>query len=203
MAHYFCKIGVRTIQPRKTAGVFYVSLLTPALFLMMSCTIGCSNKNKTNLEKGRDFMIVDKLSQAEKYYDMHSGFEKAFTFLRENDLSKLAVGRHEIDGDRLFCLISQGPGKTRDEAKLEAHRKYIDIQYVISGTDEMGWKPTAECTNIETEYSEGNDIEFFKDKPQTWMKVPAGSFAIFFPQDAHAPMVSNSEIRKAVIKVLF
>ena len=109
-------------------------------------------------------MITDTLSHAEKYYDMHPALEKAFIFLRENNLSKLLEGRNEIKGDKLFCLISRGQGKTRDEAKLEAHRKYIDIQYIISGTDEIGWKLTAECKDIDTAYSQENDIEFFKDK---------------------------------------
>jgi|WetSurMetagenome_2_1015567.scaffolds.fasta_scaffold195935_1 biofilm protein TabA len=203
MVHNSYKMSKKRFQARKTTGIFYISLLSLIVFFIITGNIGCSNKNKANLEMKRDSMIIGKLSQAEKYYDMHSAFQKAFTFLRENDLSKLDVGRHEIDGDKMFCLISQGPGKKQNEAKLEAHRKYIDIQYIISGTDEMGWKPTAECTNIETEYSEEKDIEFFSDKPQIWMKVPAGSFAIFLPQDAHAPMVSDSEVRKAVIKVLF
>jgi biofilm protein TabA len=203
MVHYFYKIGGKRFRQRNTTGIFYTFLLTLGVLFMMPCIVGCSNKNTASLETKRDSMITDKLNQSEKYYDMHSAFKKAFTFLRENDLSKLAVGRHEIDGDKLFCLISQGTGKTRTEAKLEAHRKYIDIQYIISGTDEMGWKPIAKCINIDTEYSEATDIVFFKDNPQTWKKVPAGSFAIFFPQDAHAPMVSNSEIRKAVIKVLY
>ncbi len=203
MVHFFYKNGARIFQLRGAAGVYYISLLMLVILFMIPCITGCSNKNVANIEKGRDSMIIDKLSRAEKYYSMHPAFEKAFTFLRENDLSKLSVGRHEIDGDKMFCLISEGQGKTRDEAKLEAHRKYIDIQYIISGTDEMGWKPTAECTNIETEYSEENDIGFFSDKPEIWRKVPAGSFAIFFPEDAHVPMVSDSEIHKAVIKVLF
>ena len=149
----------------------------------------------------RDQIIINKLQYAERYFKMHPAFEKAFAFLRQDDLAGLAAERYEIDGNNLFCMISKGPGRSRSEAKLEAHRKYIDIQYVIAGTDEMGWKPTADCKMIDTDYDVDKDIEFFKDQPDSWTEVPAGSFVIFFPQDAHAPLVSDEEIHKAVLKI--
>jgi YhcH/YjgK/YiaL family protein len=146
-------------------------------------------------------MIIDRLENADRYCDMHPGFAKAFAFLRRGDLAKLPAERHEVDGDRLFCMISKGPGRPRAEAKLEAHRKYIDIQYVIAGTEEMGWKPTADCRVVDVPYDGDKDIEFFKDEPDSWNKVPAGSFVIFFPQDAHAPLVGDGQIHKAVLKI--
>jgi biofilm protein TabA len=161
----------------------------------------CSGHKETKVQMKRDQIIINKLQHAERYFNMHPAFEKAFTFLRQDGLAELAAGRHEIDGEKLFCIISKGPGRSRAEAKLEAHRKYIDIQYVIAGTDEMGWKPTADCKVIDTEYDADKDIMFFKDQPDSWTLVPAGSFVIFFPQDAHAPLVSKGEIHKAVLKV--
>jgi biofilm protein TabA len=161
----------------------------------------CSEQKEAKVQMKRDHIINSKLQHAERYFNMHPEFEKAFAFLRQDNLAKLPAGRHEIDGDRLFCIISEGPGRSRAEAKLEAHRKYIDIQYVIAGTDEMGWKPTADCKIIDTEYDADKDIMFFKDRPDSWTNVPAGSFVIFFPQDAHAPLVSEGEIHKAVLKV--
>ena len=149
----------------------------------------------------RDHVIFDRLERAERYYHMHPAFEKAFAFLRQNALAELPIGRHEIDGDRMFCIISKGPGRSRAEAKLEAHRKYIDIQYVIAGTDEMGWRPTATCTLSDVSYDDDKDIEFFKDEPESWTGVSAGSFVIFFPEDAHAPLVGSEEIHKAVLKI--
>lgn len=148
-----------------------------------------------------DRMVVDKLDQAEKHFGLHPAFQKAFAFLRQDSLNDLAPGRHDIDGDRLYCMISRGPGKKRTEARLEAHRKYIDIQYILEGTDEMGWKPAASCGIPDGDYDENKDVIFYRDKPRKWTKIPAGSFAIFFPRDAHAPMVGDGEIRKAVVKV--
>jgi YhcH/YjgK/YiaL family protein len=175
-------------------GVFVGSVL---IFSFTSC----SGYKETNVQMKRDHIIVDKLQNAEDYYDMHPAFDKAFAFLKQDDLAKLTAERYEIDGDRLFCIISKGPGRSRSEAKLEAHRKYIDIQYVITGKDEMGFRPTADCKLIDTSYDAEKDIEFFNDQPYSWTQVPAGSFVIFFPQDAHAPLVSSGEIHKAVLKI--
>ena len=161
----------------------------------------CSGRKEAKVEMERKQIIINKLQHAERYFNMHPAFEKAFEFLRQDNLAGLAADRYEIDGDRLFCMISKGPGRSRAEAKLEAHRKYIDIQYVIAGMDEMGWKPTADCKVIDTEYDPDKDIMFFKDQPDSWTPVTAGSFVIFFPQDAHAPLVSGGEIHKAVLKI--
>lgn len=163
--------------------------------------VSCSGQKEAKVEMKRDHIIINKLQHAERYFNMHPAFKKAFAFLRQDDLAELPADRYEIDGDRLFCMISKGPGRSRAEAKLEAHRKYIDIQYVIAGTDEMGWKPTADCKVIDIEYDADKDIMFFNDPPYSWTQVPAGSFVIFFPQDAHAPLVSGGEIHKAVLKI--
>jgi biofilm protein TabA len=161
----------------------------------------CSGRKEAKVQMKRDHIIINKLQHAERYFKMHPAFDKAFAFLRQDGLDELPAGRHEIDGDRLFCMISKGPGRSRSEAKLEAHRKYIDIQYIIAGTDEMGFKSIAACKLTETGYDADKDIEFFKDQPDSWTPVPAGSFVIFFPQDAHAPLVSSGEIHKAVLKI--
>jgi len=183
----------RTIYRRGGVGLVVCVLI----FVITSCSM----HKEAKLQMNRDHIIVDKLQHAERYYDMHPAFEKAFAFLRGNDLAELPDGRYEIDGERLFCIMSKGPGRSRAEAKLEAHRKYIDIQYVIAGAEEMGFKPTAECKLIDTSYDADKDIEFFKDRPDSWTKVPPGSFVIFFPQDAHAPLAGSGEIHKAVLKI--
>ena len=172
------------------------------LSIIIMSFFGCSEKKDTNSHKNRDHILVDTLEQSEKYNELHPAFKEAFEFLKQRTLAELPVGRNEINGDQLFCLVAKDMGRTRAEVKLEAHRKYIDIQYIISGTDEMGWRPTATCDSIDQSYDIDKDIEFFKDDPITWTKVPAGSFAIFFPEDAHAPMVGNEEIHKVVLKVL-
>ncbi|MFP5381755.1 MAG: YhcH/YjgK/YiaL family protein [Gammaproteobacteria bacterium] len=146
-------------------------------------------------------MILAPLADADRYRALHPLFARAFDFLRATDLATLPPGRHVIDGEVLFVIIEDRPGRTREAAKLECHRRYIDIQFVFEGVDEMGWKALSECRQLATDYDAARDISFFDDAPDTWIATPAGSFCVFFPDDAHAPLVSAGRIRKAVVKV--
>lgn len=146
-------------------------------------------------------MILDTLENGARYQPLHEAFGKAFAFLSDPALAGLPPGRHAIDGDRLFAIVSDGPGRRREEAPLEVHRRYVDIQYVLSGTDEMGWAPAAACAPPAVPYDPDKDIAFLPDRPSAWISVPAGSFAIFFPEDAHAPLVSEGIVRKVVVKI--
>jgi biofilm protein TabA len=146
-------------------------------------------------------MILDNLAQADRYLALHPLFARAFDFLRGTDLMALAPGRHTIDGEQLFAIVEACQGRTRVEAKLECHRRYIDIQLVLEGIDEMGWKPVAGCVNPMTDYDAGRDIRFFNDAPSSWISTPPWSFCIFSPEDAHAPLVSDGLIRKVVVKI--
>lgn len=146
-------------------------------------------------------MILDTLDRADRYAALHPLFAQAFAWLRGTGPAALGPGRHDIDGDRLFAIVEACPGRTRGEAKLECHRRYIDIQLVCEGVDEMGWRPLAACTQPRTDYDAARDIRFFDDEPASWVSTPAGSFCLFFPDDAHAPLVSAGFIRKVVVKI--
>ena len=146
-------------------------------------------------------MIFDVLANAGRYEALHPLFPKAFAFLRNTDLMALAPGRYPIEGEALFAIIEEADGRARADARLECHRKYIDIQLVLQGVDEMGWKPLCDCREPVAEYSDKRDIRFFFDAPASWITVPAGAYCVFFPEDAHAPLVSASPIRKVVLKI--
>ncbi len=146
-------------------------------------------------------MILSPLTHAARYAALHPLFQRAFDFIRENDLHAMAPGRYPLAGDSLIAIVERVPGKTREQARLECHRKYIDIQLVLDGVDEMGWKPLADCLNQVSEYSAEKDIRFFHDAPASWIAVPPDHFCIFFPEDAHAPLVSAGEVRKVIFKV--
>jgi YhcH/YjgK/YiaL family protein len=146
-------------------------------------------------------MILAKLTEADRYVALHPLFARAFEFLRGNDLDVLEPGMHPIQGEQLFAIVEASRGRTRADAKLECHRRYIDIQLVLEGIDEMGWKPLRECVEPETDYDAARDIRFFGDAPSSWIATPPGSFCLFFPDDAHAPLVSAGTIRKVVLKI--
>ena len=145
-------------------------------------------------------MILDNLTNWKCYVDLNPGFAKAFEFLRRGDLSELPAGRHEVDGDRVFAIVASDEGKGRAGAKLEAHRNYTDIQFCLSGIEEIGWKPASRCAEAE-DFDQEKDLGFFGDRPESWVTMQAGSFAIFFPDDAHAVLGGTGEIAKVIMKV--
>jgi biofilm protein TabA len=146
-------------------------------------------------------MIFSNLSQSSRYAALHPLFPRAFDYIRNTDLLSLAPGRQDIAGDDLFAIVEHAQGKLCEHAKLEAHRKYIDIQLVLEGDEQMGWKPLADCLNPVSDYSVEKDIQFFHDAPAAWITVPPVHFCIFFPEDAHAPLVSSGEVRKVIFKI--
>ena len=146
-------------------------------------------------------MILAGLSEADRYLALHPLLPRAFEFLRRTDLQALAPGKHDVQGEQIFAIVEACAGRTRAEAKLECHRRYIDIQLVLEGVDEMGWKPVAACVDPATDYDAARDIRFFNDPPSSWIATPPGAFCLFFPEDAHAPLVGAGMIRKVVVKV--
>jgi len=146
-------------------------------------------------------MILDTLSCAGRYAGLHRRFERAFRFLAETDLESLPTGRSDIDGDGLFVILDRKDGRGHAGARLEAHRRYIDIQYTVRGAEEIGWTPLAACAAPDGEFDASKDIVFFGDRPSVWLRLPPGTFAVFFPDDAHAPLAGSDAVVKAIVKV--
>ena len=147
-------------------------------------------------------MIVDQLEHAKRYRALHPGFAGGFDFLHRPDLASLPDGRYDIDGDRVFALVARDQGRGRPKSPLESHRRYADIQFIIGGQDCIGWLPTAACERVSQAYDPDTDLGFYYDRPQTWLEMAEGTFAIFFPEDAHAPLATNGLIHKAIVKIL-
>jgi YhcH/YjgK/YiaL family protein len=146
-------------------------------------------------------MILDTLSRAGRYAGLHRRFERAFRFLAETDLESLPAGRSDIDGDEMFVILDRKDGRGRDGSRLEAHRRYIDIQYTVRGHEEIGWAPLAQCVDPDAGFDSEKDIIFFRDPPSAWLRVPPGTLAIFFPDDAHAPLAGSGALTKAIVKI--
>jgi biofilm protein TabA len=146
-------------------------------------------------------MILSTLSHSDRYVSLHPAFLRAFQFLARPDLETLGPGRHVIDGELLYVSIDYKEGRGRDGARLEAHRRYIDIQFTIDGAEEIGWVPVRDCTAPNGLFDEAKDIRFYEDRPATWLSVPPGQFAIFFPEDAHAPLAGRGLLKKAIAKI--
>jgi len=146
-------------------------------------------------------MILDRLDNLSRYAPLHPGVAAAVEWLKGKDLAALPPGRQEIDGDRLYANVDEGQGKGLQGARLEAHRKYIDLQIAAIGTDVMGWKSLGTCRFRFIGYSDEKDVELPDDAPDAWFELVPGTFAIFFPEDAHAPMGGEGAMHKIVVKI--
>lgn len=150
-------------------------------------------------------MIIDTLKNCEIYYGMNAGFEKAFDFIKKATSENLPAGKYEIDGSNIYAMVQEYKTKAPEEAKFEAHRKYIDIQYIISGVEKMEMIDVSKATEI-TEYDAEKDFQFF-DYGNTAVLgcFEDEDFAVFFPQDVHKPGMAvdsgSSAVKKIVVKI--
>jgi YhcH/YjgK/YiaL family protein len=147
-------------------------------------------------------MIIDTLDNYHLYQSINERIAKGFEFLHNTDLDAIPSGKHDIDGDSIFALVQEYQTKPLAECKLESHKKYIDIQYVIRGEEFMG--VTTKNNQTIVEVNEEKDYTFYEGTTSL-VRVSKGMFTIFFPDDLHQPCVQTefvSEVKKVVIKVL-
>lgn len=145
-------------------------------------------------------MILDTLNNAARYIGLKVGISEAFGFLSQPGLADLPDGKYDIVGNCVYAMVVRTNGRHVDDGQMEGHRRYIDIQYIISGSESMGWAPR-EGLACATPYDAENDIEFFEGKPLVTIPVQPGSFAVFLPSDGHQPLIGEGPIHKVIVKV--
>jgi len=146
-------------------------------------------------------MIIDNFDNAEKYFPLHKDFKLVFDFLKEHDLSKIECGRHELRGSEVYFNLQEY--ETKPLQKLEAHKKYIDIQVVASGEEYMGYT-NIDNTSVSEDYNEEKDVMFLKGDVDKLLATNK-NFLIFYPEDAHMPALAVNEpkhVKKAIFKIL-
>ncbi|MBR0332727.1 MAG: YhcH/YjgK/YiaL family protein [Alistipes sp.] len=147
-------------------------------------------------------MILDSLKNKAQYAALHPRFQAVFDFIDNNDVASLPCSRHDIDGDNIFVMVQELDLREVSAARLELHRKYIDIQLLLSGPNEIfGWSEKKDCLTAETEFDEQKDIQLFTNIPQCFYSVGEGQFSILFPEDGHAPMLGEGHVKKCIFKV--
>lgn len=146
-------------------------------------------------------MIIDTIENLGKYVTLNPLFADVVEFLKNNDLQTIEEGKHFIKDKDLFVNIQVAKGKTQEAAVLETHIEMIDIQIPITSAETFGYTPLSNLPDFE--YNAEKDITKYGDtKAQTYVTVKPGQFAIFFPQDGHAPcIIDQPEIKKAIFKV--
>ena len=150
-------------------------------------------------------MLAGNINNLKEQGKLNDRMDKAIEFLSRKDLLTLPAGRVEIDGDKVYALIQDYETIPTDNAKFEAHRKYLDIQYVASGKESIGYINLSKLT-ITDDYNEQKDVIHGAPVQSdiTWVVLGVGDLAVLYPTDAHAPKVicgSSSAVRKIVMKV--
>ena len=147
---------------------------------------------------------VNNPELARQYQLNKAHWDKAFVFLRNQDLQSLAPGRYPIDGDQVFAIVTQNPTKDFDSTQWESHRDYTDLHYVVAGEEIIGVSPPGNLT-ITKPYDAAKDIVNYSGKGEMYPAKP-GTFFIFFPSDAHRPAISpggHAADKKIVIKIRY
>jgi len=150
-------------------------------------------------------MIFDIIANSDNYSSLYKGIAEGFNFIKKAVSEDLPVGKYEIDGTNIFAMVQEYTTKPHDGAVFEAHRKYIDIQYVISGIEEIGICDISKGV-VRTEYNQETEAEFYEKNDKCGKLVlEAGDFAIFFPNDLHMPGLAfegkTCNVKKIVVKV--
>lgn len=136
-------------------------------------------------------MIVDRLDKRGCYGGLPERWQRALQFLADPATAQLPIGRHDLDGDNLFALIQEYDTRPADVCRWEAHRRYVDVQYVAAGCERIGIA-ALETMTVDMEYDEQRDVGFFQGTGD-WLTLSAGSFAIFLPHDVHRPCVQVAD----------
>lgn len=144
-------------------------------------------------------MVIDKLENIKEYVSLNPLFAQAIDFLQSTDLVAHELGKVVLKEGELLINFAEARPKTKEEAKLETHNDFIDIQIPLSGTEIMGYSPRADLP--EEVYNTEKDITFYKGLATDYLTIRPGMFAIFFPQDAHAPGITPDGVKKVIVKV--
>ena len=146
-------------------------------------------------------MILDTLDRLESYGYISPLMGKVLEFFHTTDLSTLQPGRIVLQGDDLFVNVNRQGAQTRDEAPIEAHKEYIDIQVPISSDEEMGFISAPYMPAPSKPYSAEKDVAFYPGLCDTYLNVRKGMFTVFFPGEGHAPAITRDGILKLIVKI--
>jgi len=148
-------------------------------------------------------MIIDRLEKASLYREVHQRLAAAFDYLQKTDLDKITPGTYEIEGRKVYVMVQQYETKPKEKGRWEAHRKYIDVQFVHQGAELFGYANLRDLK--EGPYDEAKDFLPLQGEGRgDFFRVPQGTFVILFPQDAHMPGMAISApqpVKKFVVKV--
>lgn len=149
-------------------------------------------------------MIYDTKANLRRYEGLDGAFDRAIAYLRDTDFSAMPVGRYSVSGDDVFALVQTPMTRDRAEALWESHARYVDIQYLLEGSERIGFRDVS-ALDLRDPYDGQKDIAFYRDDGSGFfVDLDADSFVVCFPSEAHMPLVHSGkagQIKKVVLKV--
>lgn len=151
-------------------------------------------------------MIFDTLKNCSMYYGVHDKFQKAFEFIKKAESENLPAGKYEIDGTKVYAIVQEYDSKNPADYQFEGHRKYIDIQYIMSGTEVIEALSIKNAKAV-TDYIPEREVQFYEGDDSSIKRImEPGEYGIFYPDDIHKPGLMHGEkpepIRKVLVKVM-
>lgn len=147
-------------------------------------------------------MIFGKITDSARIEALHPALHRLFEFVKTHDLMQLPLGRNEIDGDRLFINIAENNLVRPEQQKLEVHRAYMDVHLPLNHPETIGWRALSTIDiDPEQPFDETSDYALYAAPATSYVEVHPGEYLIAYPEDAHAPLIGEGSLRKAVAKI--
>ncbi len=146
-------------------------------------------------------MILSNLSDSARIEGLHPRFKQLFDYVKTHDLSQVAAGRIELEGDELFINVSDATLMEREAQKLEVHEAYIDVHFPLGGDEVVGWRAISTLGAPDATFNHESDFALYTAAPSTYFTVHPGEFFVAYPEDAHAPIIGKGTLRKLIAKV--
>lgn len=146
-------------------------------------------------------MIIGKIEDCKRYFSVHPLMQAFFDYVQTHELDKLPTGKIELIRGQFYINVDEVQLKRKKNQRIEAHRKFIDIQMPLGMVETMGWRPLASLAEPDAPFDIDRDVVLYSQPAESYFDVHPGEFVVFFPEDGHAPMIGEGKQRKIIAKL--
>lgn len=146
-------------------------------------------------------MIIGKIEDCKRYFSVHPLMQAFFDYVQTHELDKLPTGKIELIRGQFYINVDEVQLKRKKNQRIEAHRKFIDIQMPLGMVETMGWSPLASLAEPDAPFDIDRDVVLYSQPAESYFDVHPGEFVVFFPEDGHAPMIGEGKQRKIIAKL--
>lgn len=146
-------------------------------------------------------MIIGKIEDCKRYFSVHPLMQAFFDYVQTHELDKLPTGKIELIRGQFYINVDEVQLKRKKNQRIEAHRKFIDIQMPLGMVETMGWSPLTSLGDPDAPFDTDRDVVLYSQPAESYFDVHPGEFVVFFPEDGHAPMIGEGKQRKIIAKL--